>query len=68
MKNARILLALLLCTTLFYSCTTDDLYEDENAQVNQEVLAKDGDEIPPNTDPELDSGGDDDAELDDEEN
>lgn len=58
MKNARILLALILCTTLFYSCTTDDLYEDENTQVNQEVLAKEGDDTTTTTDTEIDTGDD----------
>jgi len=57
MKNARILLALILCTTVFYSCTTDDLYEDELATTEQKIFAKEGDEIPP-----LDPGDDDDGE------
>ncbi len=45
MKNVRILFALLLCTSLFYSCTADDITEDTSTTVQQleSMTARDGD-------------------------
>jgi hypothetical protein len=64
MKKLRILFATLLCTTLFFSCTTDDITEDTSVNKNedQELITNldEGIPLPP-------TGGDDDGELDDDE-
>lgn len=62
MKNARRLLALLLFTTLLYSCTSDDLIEEEATKTEQHFYDENGNEIFP-----INSVGDDgDGDLDDD--
>mgnify|MGYP000633901355 CR=1 FL=1 len=61
MKKLRILFATLLCTTLFFSCTTDDITEDTSVNKNedQELITSldEGTPLPP-------TGGDDDGDID----
>jgi len=62
MKKLRILFAVLLCATLFQSCTTEDIIvEDEKTTVLQQdiINAREGDTTIPDT-------GDDEIEDDDD--
>ena len=47
MRNARTLFALLLLSSLFFSCTKQDITEDENLIEDTEVFATDGEDSPP---------------------
>jgi|GEM_PF-3516865 len=61
MKNVRILFALLLCTSLFYSCTADDVMEEVEVTsvLEQDIItARDGEST-------SETGGDEDAVDDD---
>jgi hypothetical protein len=46
MRLTRILFALIFCTTLFASCSVDELEDDTQLNQTEDVLATDNDDTP----------------------
>jgi len=47
MKNAKTLSALLLCMSLFTACSVEDVNADESTNQIEDVVATDGEIVPP---------------------
>ena len=65
MKKLRILFAVLLCATLFQSCTTDDIIveEEKTTVLQQDIInAREGDTPPETGDDDIDPDHDEDGD------